>query len=339
WLLDVATPVAPYVAGLPWRHRPFCVPMASDGGPPDRLERQGLDRLVRSLRGVSLGIALAGGGAKGMAHLGVLRVLEEAGLSFDAMSGTSAGAMAGITYAAGMPPADAVEHFQHDLLPSALFRLVPKWPNWYLLSQFRRHAWEAMLRRYLHDWRLEQLPIPFYSVAVDLVQVRPVVRDHGDAVRAILESINLPVLSAPILRDGMVLVDGGILNNLPADVLVDHDVDFVIGVDVSRRVRHEFAGNRPETPTHEMKSPSTLDTMFRIFETQAHSIGNIRNRAVDFWITPDTSSFGLAEFYRTTEIAEAGARAAEAKLPELQQHLDELKHRLLGSVSTTSARR
>jgi predicted acylesterase/phospholipase RssA/CRP-like cAMP-binding protein len=341
WLVDPEKPISPCLTGWQWRRRPICMPMAGQrdhgDGPPHRLERQGLDRLVRSLRGYSLGIALAGGGAKGMAHLGVLRVLEDAGLSFDAMSGTSAGAMAGITYAAGMPPRLAVERFQNDLLPSALFRLLPKWPNWYLLSQFRRRAWDVMLRRYLHDWRLEQLPIPFYSVAADLVQAQTLVRDQGDAVHAILESINLPVLSAPILRDGMVLVDGGILNALPADVLVERDVDFVIGVDVSTRMRHEFAKNRPDTPTSQMKPPGTLDTMLRIFETQAHNLCDLRNRAVDFWITPDTSGFRLADFYRATEIAEVGERAAEARLPELQQHLAELKRRFLGSVATLGA--
>ncbi len=332
WLLNANAPVAPRLFGWNWKNSPIIVPIDATDGGPGRLERQGLDRLVHALRGYSIGIALAGGGAKGMAHFGVLRVLEEAGLSFDAMSGTSAGAMAGILYASGMSPQLAVEHFQHDLMPSVLFRALPKWPNWYLLSKFRRRAWDVMLRRYLNDWHLEQLPIPFSAVTVDLVQVRPVVRDCGDAVNAILESINLPVLSRPILRDGMVLVDGGILNNLPADVLVDRNVDFVVGVDVSTRVRHDFAGNRPDTPTDRMKSVGTLDTVFRIFEAQAHNIGNIRNRAVDFWITPDTSKFGLADFYRTADIAATGEAAAKAKLPELIQRLSDLKQRLLGSV-------
>ena len=102
-----------------------------------------------------------------------------------------------------------------------------------------------MLRKYLHDWQLEQLSIPFRAITVDLVQARTVVRQEGDAVRAILESINLPVVSRPILRDGMALVDGGVLNNLPADVLAENGDDFVVGVDVSSHVCSEFAGNHP----------------------------------------------------------------------------------------------
>ena len=330
WLIESDTPVAPPLPGWKWKKAPIKAPVESTGGDLTRLERQGLDRLVRALRGYSLGIALAGGGAKGMAHLGVLRVLEEAGLSFDMMSGTSAGAMAGIVYASGIPPDYGVDSFQRDLTPSRLFRMLPKWPNWYLVKQYRRLAWDAMLRQYLHDWRLEQLLIPFHSVTVDLVQVRPVVRSQGDAVHAILESINLPIVSRPIMREGMALVDGGILNNLPADVLVEKGADFVIGVDVSSRVRFEFAGNRPDTPASKLKSASAMDTLMRIFEAQAHNIGNIRNRAVDFWITPDTSGYGMAEFNRTTEIAATGEAAARQKLPELQQRLAELEQRLLG---------
>jgi NTE family protein len=330
WLLEPDTPIAPLAADWGCKHAALKVPVALRGGELSRLELQGLDRLVRALRGYRLGIALAGGGAKGMAHLGVLRVLEEAGLSFDMMSGTSVGAMAGIVYASGIAPDYAVECFQRDLTPARWFRMLPKWPNWYLITKYRRLAWDAMLRRYLHDWRLEQLLIPFHSVAVDLVQVRPVIRSVGDAVHAILESINLPIISRPIPREGMMLIDGGILNNLPADVLVEKGADFVVGIDVSSRVRFEFAGNRPDTPTEKMNSAGAVDTLLRIFEAQAHNIGNIRNRAVDFWITPDTSGFGLAEFHRTTAIAAVGEAAARHKLPELQRRLVELEQRLLG---------
>jgi predicted acylesterase/phospholipase RssA len=264
-----------------------------------------------------------------MAHLGVLRALEQAGLSFDVMAGTSAGAMVGILYSAGMSPEQGVENFLRDLKPSRLIRSLPKWPNWYLLMQYRRRAWDGLLREYLHDWRLEQLLIPFHAIAVDLVQVGTVVRSQGDAVHAILESINLPIISKPILSEGMALVDGGVLDNLPADVLAEIGVDFVVGVDVSSHIRPEFAGNRPDMPTAKMKNPGVLDTLFRIYESQANQLGRFRNRAVDFWIEPDVSGFGMAEFHRTTEIALAGETAALEKLPELKRHLADLEERLL----------
>jgi NTE family protein len=139
----------------------------------------------------------------------------------------------------------------------------------------------------------------------------------------------LPIVSKPILRDGMALVDGGVLNNLPADVLAESGVDFVVGVDVSSRVRPEFAGNRPDMLTGQMRDASALDTLFRIFESQAHNIGKMRNRAVDFWIKPDTSPFGLAEFHRTTEIAAVGEAAARDTIGALKKRLVELESRLL----------
>ena len=333
WLLDADTPVAPILSG--WEHKKtnLKVPVETQGGELTRLERQGLDRLVRALRGFSIGLALAGGGAKGMAHLGVLRALEQPGLSFDVMSGTSAGAMVGILFSAGMSPKLEVESFLRDLKPPLWIRVLPKWHNWYLVAQYRRRAWERLLRQYLHDWRLEQLLIPFYAITVDLVQMRTVIRSEGDAVRSILESINLPVVSKPILSDGMALVDGGILNNLPADVLAERGVDFVVGVDVSTHVRPVFAGNRPDMPTVRMKDAGVLDTLFRISESQSHNLGKFRNEAVDFWIQPDVSGFGMAEFHRSAEIAAAGEAAALAQIPELKRRLADLEARLLGHPS------
>ena len=110
---------------------------------------------------------------------------------------------------------------------------------------FRFGMWDRMLRPYFHDWTLEQLLMPCSAVAVDLVTGRQVVRDKGDAVDALLESINLPVISRSICRDGMALVDGGVLNNLPADVLAGKGCDFIVGVNVSAKLSQQFAGNHP----------------------------------------------------------------------------------------------
>jgi NTE family protein len=158
-----------------------------------------------------------------------------------------------------------------------------------------------------------------------------IARPRFSMVPSILESINLPVVSKPILRDGMALVDGGVLNNLPADVLAESGVDFVVGVDVSSRVRPEFGGNRPDMPTGKMKDANTIETMLRIFESQAHSMSKLRNRAVDFWIRPDTSDFGLADFHHASTIAAVGEVAAQANLAELKQRLVDLEQRLLES--------
>ena len=328
WLLPAERPLAPPAIEWNLAWRPISMPISPRAEAPDRLERQAIDRLYRTLAGYSIGVALAGGGARGMAHLGVLRALDNAGIGIDLIAGTSCGAMVGVFYAAGMEPGWAAEQFQRDLTPSRFFRRIPRGREWYLLAKFRRGAWDAMLRRYLHRWRLEQLPIACCAVAVDLVAVEEVVLDHGDAARAILESINLPGISRPIVREGMALVDGGVLNNLPANVLAQRNADFIIGVDVSSRLRAEFAGIRRGEQPLVGRRASTLETLLRVFEAQAHGLRNVSCGAVDFWITPDTEAFDFIDFSRATELAAAGEAAAQEAMPRLKERIAELEQRL-----------
>lgn len=288
----------------------------------------GLERIVHCLRGISIGLALGGGAARGMSHLGVLQVLEEAQIPIDRMAGTSAGTLTGIVYAAGYSADFAIKAFAHDLKPAWYYRLLPYGDGWYMLGKYRRGGWDGMLRKYLHSWRIEQLPIPFSAVAADLVQARQVIRDKGDAVHGLLESINLPFLSRPICRDGAALVDGGVLNVVPADVLVNQGANIVIAVDVSAKIRFEFAGNRPDTPTEDMKIPTTAQTTVRVRTIQDRNIRSIGGGAADLVIEPDVSEVELSDFKRAAEIAKLGRSAAEAALPELREILTRMDPQL-----------
>ena len=221
WILGGDSPLAPVVPELRGLAcRDFKIPETAPRLPQGQSLANGLERLVHDLRGVRVGLALGGGAARGMSHLGVLKTLERSGIVVDMIAGTSAGAMTGIFYASGMDPEYAASRFAADLRPSWLFRHLPRGEQWYLLHKYRRGRFDPMLRRYLHDWKLEQFAVPCLSVTVDLVGGNAVVREHGDATLAILESINLPVLSVPILRGDQALIDGGLVNNIPADVLV-----------------------------------------------------------------------------------------------------------------------
>jgi len=236
--------------------------------------------------------------------------------------------MVGITYAAGYTPDFAIDLYKKNLTPARLFRLIPKGANWHIIWKFRTRAWERMLRRYFHDWSLERLPIPFHAVTVDLVRGCQVVHRSGDAVRAILESINLPVISPPIIHDGMALVDGGVLNNLPADVLAEEGADLVVGVDVSSKLRDEFGGNSPDTPTHRMKPAGFLETLIRVLETQGRGLGALRARSVDLSIQPDASAFSFVDFSKAPELAKAGEAAAESVIPRLKELIAEVEKRV-----------
>lgn len=325
WLLNEGINVAPAVPQLrDLARRDFKIPTADVHPPWGKALSNSLERLVHYLRGVRVGVALGGGAARGMSHLGVLKALEQSGIVVDEIAGTSAGAMTGAIYSAGLDCDYSAAQFAADLKLSWVFRRLPSGDYWYLLYKYRRGHFDPMLRKYLHDWKLEQLPIPCSAVTVDLVSGQYVVRGQGDAVHAVLESINLPGLSRPICRNGQALVDGGLVNNIPADVLAAAGCNFVIAVSVTAKIEKRFGKNTPETPTPSMKRPSTFQTLFRSLVVQNHNLNDIGVRAADVVIAPDVTGFELTEFMRAEELAAIGEQAALAQIPRIQQLLTRL---------------
>jgi predicted acylesterase/phospholipase RssA/CRP-like cAMP-binding protein len=329
WLLEGDTPVAPAVPNLrDFAGRDFKIAEAPPGLPWGRSLAGGLERLVHDLRGVRIGVALGGGAARGMSHLGVLKALEQNGIVVDMIAGTSAGAMTGIVYASGLDCDYSANQFTADLRPSWIFRRLPRGNHWYLLYKYRRGHFDPMLRKYLRDWKLEQLAVPCLSVTVDLVGGRSVVRDRGDAVHAVLESINLPVLSVPIVRAGQALIDGGLVNNIPADVLVAMGCNFVIAVSVTAKMEMEFCDITPESPTLKGKKPSVVQTLLRSLLVQNHSLNAFGVQPADVVIEPDVTGFDLTEFMRAKELAAIGEAAALEQIPKIQRLLTRLDPQL-----------
>jgi len=331
WLLDGDQAVIPLAPGLKEvAKEDLKISFAEPGANQGRALVNGFQRLIQRLRGIRIGLALGGGAARGMAHLGVLKVLEQSGIVVDMIAGTSAGAMTGTLIAAGLECDHCTGGFAADLRPSWLFRRMPHGDQWYLLYKYRRGLFDPMLRKYLSDWHLEQLPIPMLSVSVDLVSGEAVVRDRGDAVHAILESINLPVLSLPICRDGRVLVDGGLIDNVPADVLVSRGCNFVIAVSVTARMEHRFGNNHPGMATNEMKTPSTLQTILRSYLVQSMNMNSIGVQPADVVIEPDVTAFELTEFTRAEELAAIGAQATLEAIPRIKTLLKQFDSKLFG---------
>ncbi len=302
--------------------------------PPANQSRElvnGFERIIHQLRGIRIGVALGGGAARGMAHLGVLKVLEQNGIIIDMIAGTSVGAMTGILYASGMEPDYNVDCFVRDLEPGWLFRHLPNGGYWYLLYKYRRKQFDPMLRKYLNDSRLEQLTIPVRSVTVDLVSGTAVVRAEGDSVHAITESINLPVLSIPINRDGKSLVDGGIVNNVPADLLATSGCNIVIAASVTANLEQRFASNCPGTPTSKMKSASIMNTILRTYVVQNVNMNSVGVAPADFVIQPDVTGFDITEFVRAKEMATIGAETTLREIPKLRKLLATVDKQLYGS--------
>jgi predicted acylesterase/phospholipase RssA len=192
-----------------------------------------------------------------------------------------------------------------------------------------------MLRKYLQQLQLEQLPVPCYSVTVDLVSGNSVVRERGDATHAILESINLPVLSRPIVRNGQALIDGGLVNNIPADVLVAKGCNFVIAVSVTANLEKQFCQIKPEGPTPN-SSPTIVQTLLRTFLVQNYCLNSYGVQPADIVIEPDVTGIDATEFERTVELAAIGEAAALKQVPRIRQLLTRLDPQLFGSVAASS---
>jgi NTE family protein len=169
-----------------------------------------------------IGLALSGGGARGIAHLGVLKALNEGGIYPDMISGTSAGSIVGALYCAGYSPEESLKIVQETRALS-VFRPSFSWKGFLKIDKLA-----GILNKYLPE-NFEDLNLPLIVAASDINEGKTVYFNTGKLIKPILASASIPVLFKPMEIDGKNYVDGGILNNLPAEPLVDR-VDRIIGV-------------------------------------------------------------------------------------------------------------
>jgi predicted acylesterase/phospholipase RssA/CRP-like cAMP-binding protein len=329
WILNHDAPAPPYVPKLyEFAGRDFKTYSGTLKPNQGKLLQQGVERIVHHLRGVRIGLALGGGGARGMAHLGVLKSLERHGIYVDMLAGTSAGAMVGGLYASGMDPGYTTGCFKRDLRPPWFLRRLPGGGYWYLLYKYRRHQFDPMLRKYLDNLRMEQLVIPLTTMAVDLVDGVPLVRDTGDATHNIVESINVPPLALPIVQFEQAVVDGGLLNNVPADALVAKGCNLVIASTVTAKLEKDFMGIRSKRIWGLRRFIATIQVIMRQNMIQSHSMNAIAVEPADFVIAPDVTSFDVSEFTRADEMAVIGERTTNELVHQLKGMLSKLDSKL-----------
>ncbi|MGQ9699845.1 MAG: patatin-like phospholipase family protein [Candidatus Bipolaricaulaceae bacterium] len=177
-----------------------------------------------------VGLALGSGGARGAAHVGVLKVLEREGIKISAIVGSSIGALVGGAYAAGIPVSRMEEEWLATTRAKLLQSFLPTFPRTGLSSG-------AGLRRYLReilgDVRMEELSIPFAAVATDLDTGEPVVLRSGFLVEAIRASTAIPGVFQPVRREGRLLVDGGMVEPLPVRICRELGAEVVVAVDTN----------------------------------------------------------------------------------------------------------
>ena len=163
-----------------------------------------------------------------------------------------------------------------------------------------------------------------FTISVDLVEGEPLVCGAGDATLDILQSINLPPLALPIIESGQMFVDGGLLNNVPADVLVARGCNFVIASTVTARLEKEFGGARSKQRTLRSRAISTLRVMMRQNMIQHHRMNAVGVRPADFVIAPDVTSFDISEFTRADEMAAIGEETTNATIGNLHKMQNKL---------------
>ncbi|MFR9166078.1 MAG: patatin-like phospholipase family protein [Dysgonomonas sp.] len=181
---------------------------------------------MKTARKYPLGVALSGGGAKGFAHLGVLQALEEAGLKPDVMSGTSAGALAGVLYADGHSPKDIASFFSNkDFRDFAAFSI----PH---AGIFKIDKLNHFLKKHLKARNFNELKIPFRIVATDIENGVSTTFSSGELIPAVIASCSYPIVFSPMEINGVHYSDGGLFKNFPVSV-IRGECEKVIGVNVS----------------------------------------------------------------------------------------------------------
>jgi NTE family protein len=254
-----------------------------------------------------LGLALSGGGARGIAHVGVLKVLAEHGIRVDCVAGTSAGALVGGALAAGMP-VEEIEKVGRTL----------RWRDFGRMTLSRlgvqsNVSLEEYVRAHFPVTRFEELPVPFAAVATDLqTGARVVMRDEGDLGFAIRASCAIPGWYVPVTdSEGRQLVDGGLVANLPVSVARTLGAEVVVAVDVNSEGA-KFMG--PPTSVIGVLLQSML-------VVQRTSVEHQRQLA-DVCISPPVGQLRWDELARADELIDAGVEAARAAIPAIKELLE-----------------
>ncbi|AXK63140.1 patatin-like phospholipase family protein [Burkholderia sp. IDO3] len=286
----------------------------------------------------SIGLVLSGGGARGYAHLGVLKVLEENRIPIDCIAGTSMGAVVGGLYASGMAADEMQKQLSEVNLADIAFDVTDRadlpqssrederlYINGLTLG-FGRKGVKApvglvqgnRLQALLANWTaavptnqpFDQLPIPYRAVATDLQTGQMVVLDHGSLPLAIRASMAMPGLFAPAEINGRALVDGGLVSNLPVDTARQMGAKVVIAVDIGSQLR----------PLDALASPAdVMQQMVGILIRQNVTSQRKQLDAQDILLTPDLGSLAFTDFQNARQAIAAGAAAATAALPRLKR--------------------
>jgi NTE family protein len=251
-----------------------------------------------------IGLALSSGAARGLAHLGVLRVLKKYNVPIDFIAGSSMGALIGCLYACGLD-ADFMIKFASQLRTKSWLDLCM--PRSGLVSGKKV---EAMLKILTRDREFADLDLPFAAVATDIERGEPVVLRTGKLAPAVRASISIPVVFKPVSLDGRLLIDGGVVDRVPISVVREMGADLVIAVDVNKFVTRQPVKN-------------IFDVMFQTLDIMEKNAVSPDLFDVELLIRPKVGHISRGHFQRVDELVEQGELAAEAVMSKLKYILRE----------------
>ncbi len=281
-----------------------------------------------------LGIALGCGTARGMAHIGVLKVFDKEKIPVDFISGASMGAIVGAIYASGVPAVE-IEKFAVD------FRLGKvASPSFSKSGIFNGKSIERVLRKFLGDKEFKDLKIPLAVVASDICSGDEVVFRDGSLLKALRASTSMPGLFTPMPYKKTYLVDGGLLNPIPSDLLYEMGADLTVAVSVNRNVKNytkhkrdkkmEYKGNLVNNLFKKRKgffqfikrkkwSPNIIDVLLQaIYITEEKiAVSRMKMTDKDLIISPELGDCSMIEFNKIKKIIKRGESSAYEALPKI----------------------
>lgn len=250
-----------------------------------------------------LGLALGGGAARGLAHIGVLKVLEEESIPVDFVAGTSVGSLIGVLHCCGYRWQEmlrvAGEIDWADVISFSLPRR----------GLVRTEKLERLVHRLVRGKRIEELPVPFRAVAVDISRGETVVFREGPAAKAVRASCSIPAVFEPTEWQGRVLVDGGLMNDVPADVARSMGAELTVGVDLNAG---RPGGREPE---------NILEVVLFSLSILMRSRSQPGLSSSDILVQPDLREFPLHDLKHLDEMVARGEQAMRAQLPRLRNRM------------------
>ncbi len=261
-----------------------------------------------------IGLALGSGSARGWAHIGVIEALAESGIEINCVAGTSIGAVVGAAFASG----------SLDDLKEVVLRFDWKQILGFLDVVFPRSGLidgkkvTDFLRKHVRDAAIEELPTPFCAVATNLADGQEVVIDRGDLIEAVRASISLPGIFTPVRKNGMVLIDGGLVNPVPVSVVRSMGAEYVIAVDLNADIVRKEGGRRTPPPV--------------TARDRGHGPGRVAGRIVLAALNKKVAAL------RRRAMAQAGQWLSGGALPNIFDVLQESIHIMEARITETRLR-